>query len=259
MRNGIAGVLLAVGIGALLLAGYLFWRETPPPEVPAGEPALPVPAGQAPPPVRHPLGRLPAEALPEIDHSDELLARAGSELLGAAPWRALVVADGLVRRIVATVDNLPRRDAPVKTWPLRPAAGWIETGESAEGIFVAPGNARRYAAYVRLVDSLDAQRLVALYRRFYPLFQLAYQELGFPDRYFNDRLVEAIDDLLATPEPAAPLHLVADKVRFRFADADLDGRSAGQKILLRIGIAHARVVKAKLRELRAALLAAPAG
>jgi hypothetical protein len=55
---------------------------------------------------------------------------------------------------------------------------------------------------------------------------------------------------LATPEPTEPLRLVQVKVRYQFADPDMERRSAGQKMLLRIGPENARVVKAKLREFR---------
>jgi hypothetical protein len=63
-------------------------------------------------------------------------------------------------------------------------------------------------------------------------------------------LIAAIDDLLATPEPKEALRLVQVKVRYQFADPDLERRSAGQKMLLRMGPENARVVKAKLRDFR---------
>jgi hypothetical protein len=94
------------------------------------------------------------------------------------------------------------------------------------------------------------QQAATLYRRLYPLLQRAYEELGYPDRYFNDRVIDVIDHLLATPEPTGPLLLEQPKVLYRFADQDLEARSAGQKLLLRMGVAHARVVKEKLRQFR---------
>ena len=60
-----------------------------------------------------------------------------------------------------------------------------------------------------------------------------------------------IDYLLATPEPDGELLLEQPKVLYRFADADLESRSPGQKLLLRMGVRHARTVKQKLREFRA--------
>jgi methylase of polypeptide subunit release factors len=70
-------------------------------------------------------------------------------------------------------------------------------------------------------------------------------------------VVAVIDHLLATPEPQGPLQLVQPKVMYRFADEALEALSPGQKLLLRIGPAHARTVKQKLGEVRA-LIATPA-
>jgi hypothetical protein len=93
-----------------------------------------------------------------------------------------------------------------------------------------------------------------VYERLYPLFQQSYEDLGYPGKYFNDRLVEAIDNLLQTPEVAGPIKLVQPKVFYEYADEDLEARSAGQKLLIRMGPANERAVKAKLREFRAEIV-----
>ena len=94
--------------------------------------------------------------------------------------------------------------------------------------------------------------------RAYPLFQQAYRELGYPDGYFNDRLVVALEDMLAAPETGAPVKLVRPKVVYEFADPALETASAGQKIMIRMGADNARRVKAKLKEIRQSLAAAGA-
>jgi hypothetical protein len=101
------------------------------------------------------------------------------------------------------------------------------------------------------------QRLANTYFHFYPLFQSAYQNLGYPNGYFNDRLVQVIDSLLATPQPSGPIELTRPNVLYTFADPNLEALPAGQKLLLRMGPDNAAVVKGKLKELRAAITAAP--
>lgn len=255
--------ILAAVLLALAGAGAYFWLQPPPPQEPpvevAAPPVAPPPAvAEAPPPILHPVETPPpAQPLPALDASDTLLGQRLEHLLGMKTWRALFLPEALVRRIVATVDNLPRQDAPAKMWPVKPAAGWMVTAGADATLGIAPRNADRYAAHAAALRLADMAALAALYREFYPLFQQAYVELGFPDGYFNDRLIVAIDDLLATPEPAAPPALVQDKVRYRFADPDFERRSAGQKILLRIGTEHTRLAKQKLVELRRAILNNP--
>jgi len=93
-----------------------------------------------------------------------------------------------------------------------------------------------------------------VYERLYPLFQQSYEDLGYPGKYFNDRLVEVIDHLLQAPEAAGPVPLVQPKVFYEYADADLESRSAGQKLLMRMGPANERLIKEKLRAFRAEIV-----
>ena len=62
--------------------------------------------------------------------------------------------------------------------------------------------------------------------------------------------------MAAAPEIDAPIRLMRPKVLYEFADPDLETRSAGQKILIRMGARNAARVKAKLREIRRELIAA---
>jgi hypothetical protein len=66
--------------------------------------------------------------------------------------------------------------------------------------------------------------------------------------------VEVIDHLLEAPELSAPIQLVQPKVLWEYADKNLEGRSAGQKLLIRMGPANERAIKAKLREFRAEIV-----
>ena len=121
---------------------------------------------------------------------------------------------------------------------------------ASDALELSAQNAARYAPYVSGFEAIRTDAMVAMYKRYYPLFQQAYVELGYPNGYFNDRLVEVIDHLLATPEVAGPIRLKQPKVLYEFADPDLEERSAGQKLLIRMGTANAARVKAKLKEIR---------
>jgi hypothetical protein len=143
----------------------------------------------------------------------------------------------------------------VELRPLKPTAGQTVVSTEGDLTVLSEANFDRYRAFVRAVQSADVKELAAAYRRFYPLFQQAYEDLGYPGKYFNDRLVEVIDHLLETPEVAPPIQLEQPRVFYTFADAGLEGRSAGQKLLIRMGPANARIVKAKLREFRAEIVA----
>jgi hypothetical protein len=106
---------------------------------------------------------------------------------------------------------------------------------------------------MRVMEQVDTHKLVQTYVHFYPLFQKAYQDLGYPNGYFNDRLVEVIDHLLATPDVPAPVALAQPKVLYEFADPALERLSAGQKMMIRMGPVNESRAKGKLRDIRHAL------
>jgi hypothetical protein len=188
-----------------------------------------------------------APSLPQLENSDSMMREQLAGLVGRQAFADHFIAADIVRRIVATVDNLPRETAPRRVMPLNPVPGAFAPDSA---------NYARYAPYVRVFDAIEPHALVQAYVRAYPLFQAAYEELGYPGKYFNDRLMEAIDDLIDAPEPATPPELLRPRVLYEFADSDLETRSAGQKMLLRMGRENAAQVKGKLREIRRELVAA---
>lgn len=255
----IAAIAFTAGIVAYYYHYILNQEARPPAEATAVLPPTAAPAESAEAAIRHPLeGPLPeaAASLPGLDNSDSLLRDSLAGLMGRRAFEDFVLPDRLVRRIVATIDNLPRPTAPRRMIPLNPVPGaFVTTGAEGEASIDA-ANFERYAPYVRVLQAVDARALVKLYVAGYPLFQRAYEELGYPGKYFNDRLIETIDDLLAAPELSAPVAILRPRILYEFADPDLETRSAGQKILIRVGPENARKVKAKLLEIRRALLAA---
>jgi hypothetical protein len=250
------GVLLAVAAAG---AGYWWFARDSPPSAPSQAPAVsPRPAPKAEPPgtTRFPVPQDSTVSLPTLELSDAMVRAAIAGLIGSQAFGDLVHPSGIVRRFVATVDNLPRDAAPRRMFPVRSAPEAFRATGAGEELAISPANPARYAGHLKALESVDSAALVGAYVRLYPLFQRAYEELGYPGRHFNDRLVECIDDLLAAPAVAPPVRLLQAKVLFEFADAELETRSAGQKILIRMGAENTARVKAKLREIRAALVAA---
>jgi hypothetical protein len=145
----------------------------------------------------------------------------------------------------------------VLTRAVAPLPGSLAVTRDGERILLAGENYERYTPYVQLIAQLDVERLAALYLRVYPLLQQAYGEVGPAGRPFSDRVIAVIDELLATPEVAGPIELEQPSVYFRYKDPELEARSSGQKLLLRMGPANAAIVKGELRALRAQLTHRP--
>jgi len=248
-------ILLVIVLAALAGGGYYFWSvrsRAPAPPVPeAAVPAPPPPQASAP-PVEHPLETAQAP-LPALGDSDVALQDALSGLFGAQAFTRLFYPENIVRHFVAAIDNLPRRTVALRIMPIRPLGGPFLVAGPEESLAISPDNATRYTPYVRALEAVDTGKLVATYVRLYPLFQQAYAELGYPSRYFNDRLFEVIDNLLAAPDAPAKVALTQPKVLYEYADPELEKLSAGQKMMMRMGRDNEARVKAKLREIKRAL------
>jgi len=253
-------VLVLAGIVGLMLRQYRLASAPQAPPVVAAPPlATPAPV-QAPaasePAIRYPVEAASAPVAGPAD-AESVLA----EVFGAKPVRTLFQLQDFARRFVATVDNLGRNQAPPGLWPVNPTGGRFIVERRGDVQVLSADNAQRYTPYVLLLENVDMNALAAAYTRMYPLFQQAYEELGYPGRYFNDRLVQVIDQLLATPTPEGPLkvHLptIAATVQpqrpwvlYEFDDPALQSLSAGQRVLLRMGPVNERRVKARLAEFR---------
>jgi hypothetical protein len=245
-RGGLIVAVLCVAVGLIYWFGV---REEPAPQAPAPVPAAPAPSTAAPvAPRTEPSG----PPLPALADSDPALLDALSQLFGTGVEK-IILRPGVVHRIVATIDNLPGSKVPQQVMPVRPPGGVFGTIDQAGKLSTSPDNADRYARYLALVAKLDTAQLVSTYRHYYPLFQQAYRELGYPKGEFNDRLIEVIDDLLEAPQPEPPVALVAPRAMFDYADPALQDASAGQKIMIRIGPENEARVKGKLRQIRRAL------
>ena len=207
--------------------------------------AHPVPASSAP-------SSAPA---PALDQSDRTFHDALTALPGAQSLESPAVPEHIIRNIVVTVDNLPRKKVAVAKRPVKPTAGQFMTLSNGDQLTINPENYARYQPFIDVVKSVDIDSSVQLYYRFYPLFQSAFDDLGYPDAYFNDHLIALIDHLLETPDVTGPVALTQPNVMYLYADPALEALSPGQKTLIRMGPENETLLKARLRELKTRLLA----
>ena len=257
-RRNVAWLSGIVVAAAIVIAGWYWYASR---QYPAA--ATPVVPAVAPPPVStepqisHPMAAdnaAASAALPALNDSDPLVHDSLAGVLGRHAVEQFLLSQNIVRHLVATVDNLPRRKVAAELRPVKPTPGQPATATQGELTTLSDANFERYAPVVRVVQATDVKALALVYERLYPLLQQSYEDLGYPGKYFNDRLVEVIDHLLQAPEVSAPIKLVQPRVFYEYADAGLESRSAGQKLLIRMGPANARAVKAKLREFRAEIV-----
>ncbi|MBO9746618.1 DUF3014 domain-containing protein [Xanthomonas phaseoli pv. dieffenbachiae] len=254
-----------------LISGAAWWLFSGPPDPQGRLPApisrtasavaaavnpQPTPAGNEP---RHPLQVPSADAadvaIPPLAQSDDAAWEALLTLVQDETALSIVLRKHLIERVVVMIDNLTQPSISRRASVLQAVSGDLQISSTDNQLMIDQANAARYAPYVTAFTSVDAQALARSYVRFYPLFQQAYANLGAPDRYFNDRVIDVIDHLLRTPQPAEPIGVRRDeRGRYLFVDPSLESLSVGQKALLRLGPTQAAAVKAQLQRIRAALL-----
>jgi len=265
---------VALAIVGAIGAGLFYWENRGAWEILPGQPAAPAPAPEAKvaepapeasaePEIQHPIPAAETVAaqepkpLPVLDESDTVVQQSLTRAFGAQSLSGISLSEELIRHLVATVDGLPRQHAPSHLFPLRPPSGRLVTSGKDDTLVLSPDNYARYARFIKLAQALETKKLVAVYVRFYPLMQQAYAELGYPKHYFNDRLVEVIDHLLAAPDVQGPVELVRFGQYYEFADPELEELSAGRKLLVRMGPENAAVIKGKLQEFRREIASKP--
>jgi hypothetical protein len=193
--------------------------------------------------------------LPTLEQSDDALRQDLYILAARQALDSLFNMNSIIRRFVVTVDNLPRKHLPRSKYRSNQMiSGQLMVEKDNYGMYLSEENFARYDAIIDLLESMNTDQLVAFYLYYYPLIQTAYEDLGYPSAYFNDRLIDVIDQLLRTPETSGRIRLVRPRVLYKYNDPNFEALSAGQKVLIRIGPHNASRVKTKLRELRRGLV-----
>ena len=271
-RNKVIWVAAAVVAAALIGVGvyYRFHKGAPttasgivPPAPQAAAPAAasaPLPSAAQAPAIEHPVpapsSTAAAQPLPPLNHSDSVVLAALDTLIGHPAVARFIVPKNIIRRVVVSVDSLPRAKVSANLRPIQATPGQTIVNRQGGVALLSQRNYARYTPFVAVVSRLNVHGLAQLYFRLYPLFQQAYESLGYPGKYFNDRLVQAIDSLLATPTVTSPVTLVRPKVFWQFADPKLEALPAGQKLMIRMGPQNDAIIEHKLRQFRA-LIANP--
>ena len=196
--------------------------------------------------------RLSGVTLATSDAAVRDLVEGASSHPQLAKW---LVNEDLVRRFVASVDNIAEDRSPRQHLDFMQPSTPFRILDRRGTFYMNPASYHRYDLAAEVLASLDTAGTVALYRELRPLIDEAYREISPPGSDFEDRLLEAIDHLLAVEAPTGDIELEERTVAtFAYADGSLESLSDAQRHVLRMGPDNVRRVQEKLQELREALL-----
>jgi hypothetical protein len=188
--------------------------------------------------------------------SDAVIRELAADISSHPRLAAWLVNEDLIRRFVASVDNIASGISPRSHLEfLRPREGF-EVEEQADGaLIIEPDTYRRYDLVAEVFASLDTDGTVAVYRELEPLIDDAYAEIGPAGSDFDQRLDAAFDQLLSVPVLEGPAEVEQLIVTYAWADDQLEALSGAQRHFLRMGPENVTVIQGKLEELRTALAA----
>ena len=95
--------------------------------------------------------------------------------------------------------------------------------------------------------SFDENKLIALYKKYKPLLEEAYKELGIQGANFHDSFINAINILLATPVIKGNIYIKHNVISYVFLDKELEKLNKAQKQFLRMGPENIKKIKIRLQ------------
>jgi hypothetical protein len=236
----LAGVLMLGALVAAVMLGFYgrdWWNReaagAPPADARPAAGGAAIPEGFGP--------------VPQLDASDDFVRALIRQLSQKPEWATWLASGDLVRSFVVSVDKIAVGSSPAKD--LKPAApaGRFATLGSGRTLRIDPASYDRYNGLANAVDAIDPDGAARAYRRLRPLMQQAFEELGYVNLSFDDRLARALGRLVDVPVPEGDVMLRATSVTFQYADPELEELSPAQKHMLRMGPHNMRLVQTKLR------------
>ncbi|WP_028109322.1 DUF3014 domain-containing protein [Ferrimonas futtsuensis] len=194
----------------------------------------------------------PEIVLPSLGESDDFAKGELNKLADGMQLGQFLVSDSLVRRFVSLVDNLAEGNVLRTQGPFKKLTEEFKAVDVNGQLYLDPDGFHRFDAYTSFLYRLDEQALRDSYLLMEPLFEQAYAELGYSDG-FRDRMMDAVNLMLAAPEMDTAIALESHSVNYTFQDEQLEAMSDAEKLMLRMGPENAGKLKSTLRRFKAAM------
>jgi hypothetical protein len=192
--------------------------------------------------------------LPSLDNSDAFVRDRMLLIKHKSELQTWLNTDDLLRRSASYLDGLARGNTLSKVFPLTPPEGSFAMHKDGETIWLNAGNYERYDITVGVLTSFNMKSMGQLFHFMRPLLENAFAEMGYRPRQMDGIILQAIDNILATPIIVEPIRLTRDSVAYKFADPELEALLPVQKQLLRTGPENTQRLQQQALALKDALL-----
>jgi len=250
-RGPLVPVIAAIALALALGGAYYYLRA------PSRQPAT-APSARVDRPQPKKAGE-PGEqiVLPPLEASDPVVRDLVGRLSSHPTVAAWLTTDGLVQNFAVVTVRISNGESPVQELRAIGPVPPFRPRKAREDLFVDPSSYRRYDRYAQAISGLDARGTARLYATVKPRVLDAYARMGGSSGDFDPVLERAIIEMLRVPVVEGDIELGPSGIVYGYVDPRLEGLSAAQKHLLRMGPQNVQTIQAKLREI-ADYLAIPA-
>ncbi|MCL1124607.1 DUF3014 domain-containing protein [Shewanella surugensis] len=194
------------------------------------------------------------EILPPLNTSDQFAYQKALDIADGMTIQPILNDKNIIRQFVVFVDNLSEGELARNASPIKGPKEKFTVADVSNKTYIDPDSYHRYDIYADFLSGLNEQQLLSTYKQMSPLFSEALAELGYKDTSFDERMLKAIDLMMATPVINDPIEVNGISVNYKFVDPKLEVLAGPQKLLIRMGADNARKVKAALRRLKTQLI-----
>jgi predicted Holliday junction resolvase-like endonuclease len=194
-----------------------------------------------------------AESLALEDSDAVFKGAVGQVSEGLAQWFGT---KGVIKKNIFLINDISQNQILAKNRKFLKPPQKIEVQKDANGLYLGEKSYKRYDAFTQAINHIDVQKGAGIYRAFEPLFSQVYQVFSYPDAYqLDDIFLKAAANIIKAPVIEGRIGLIKHSLLYKFKDKKLEGLSAVEKQMLRMGPENTRVIQAKLRVLVEAILA----
>ena len=188
----------------------------------------------------------PVIVVPVLNESDSFVL--ALPLSSSPDYAKLLIQTDIIRSFVVFTDNFSRGELVTRFSLFKKPDEHFSVLEKDKKIHLNEQSYHRYDRYVNIINAMDIGFVTREYLRLKPLFDQAYQEIGYPENSFDAVLYNAIELAVNTPVIRQPITLVAPSVMYKFADPQLEALPDAQKLMLRMGPDNIVKLRAKLQQ-----------
>lgn len=190
------------------------------------------------------------ETLPNLANSDPFIRDQALTLTEGMNVNNLLISKNIAQQFAVFVDNFAQGDLLRNTSVLKGPTERFTATDISGKTYLNPDSYHRYDIYANLISRLNTDKLVSMYKLLYPLFEEAFNDLGYTNISFNQRLHQAIQEVLDAPIIEDPIELSSVSVNYQFVDPRLENLPPAQKLMIRMGPENTRKIKSVFRDLK---------